>query len=317
MIFELFTIGYKYGSINIMEENDCSSITEEIGGKKLKGITVSSYEEFKQKIDELNSNIGKQRKKRPHTVYSDPVFRGQKNGSWKLKSTLERRIENSEFPYLDYLRIMKNVQKEFQNIARKTWNLEDKEEEHNFIAYLRHYGFTSPLLDWSTSMDVASFFAFQFCSDEEYVAVYLFIENIGIARSYWVGDPNIFKIAPDIKDNVRHKKQMSQYTMSIKTIEGASIFCNHEEAMEKGMDIPEKLFEYYSSSPNKSQDLRDRIFLVEKVQKYLIPSSERVTVLDELKKKGIDKNSLFQDGISLSPEEKKIIKDLDRREFPS
>lgn len=272
---------------------------------------LSSFEEFEQEVEEIVSGIETAKKNNPLKIYSAPLFRGQTNSSWKLKSTLERTeryLESSEFTYLHYLQILRNVQKDIQRETGKKWNLNQTfgecnlnnynyqptpyREEYEFMAYLRHHRFPSPLLDWTSSMKVASFFAFQDPSDEENVSVYVYLEYIGRGDFGWMGKPNIETLGPNIKPDMRHEKQESSYMLSIATIEGRKIICNIEDA------------------------IKNKIYIDKKLKKYLIPFREREKVLEELERSGIDAHSLFQDDDEDSLSEDLLMERLKKREFP-
>jgi hypothetical protein len=55
--------------------------------------------------------------------------------------------------------------------------LDKKMESFGYLVHLRHYGFPSPLLDWSRSAYKAAFFAFQNPSEGEYVSIYALKRN--------------------------------------------------------------------------------------------------------------------------------------------
>lgn len=284
---------------------------------------ISSYEEFEHEVKNIFSEIENSMNgylwklvKKYGISESDiakiarkpypPLFRGQRNGSWKLKSTLERTcryLKSSEIPYLNYLQIMRNVQGDIQRETGKKWNLNQTfddcpsqispyPEEYEFMAYLRHHRFPSPLLDWTVKMKVASFFAFENPSDEENVAVYLYLEYIGRGDAGWTGRANLETPFPDIKPDIRHEKQGSRYMLSIATIEGEKIICNIEEA------------------------IKNKIYIDKKLKKFLIPSREREKVLLKLEGKGINARSLFQDDDENSLKEDSLIERLKKREFP-
>jgi hypothetical protein len=255
----------------------------------IKKIKVSSYEEFEQKVVGIFRGIEEKKNDNPGKCYSYPLFRGQKNSSWTLKTTLERYIEHSEYPYLDYLQKMKNVQKYIYKYFGKKFKLNKtfaegnfnnfsnipNEEEYKCMAYLRHHGFPSPLLDWTSSMEIASFFAFREPSDEENVAVYVYITDIGCGEAWWSGKPKINYLGPNITADERHENQKSEYTMSLRYSEEREIICNHEDA------------------------LGNEKYLDKKFKKFLIPSCERKKVLKKLEKSGINAYTLFKDEDSL------------------
>lgn len=67
-------------------------------------------------------------------------------------------------------------------ITGKHWDIPDFEDGnlapsgYEFMIYLRHHGFPSPLLDWTRSPYVAAFFAFQKPQNGK-VAIYSYIED--------------------------------------------------------------------------------------------------------------------------------------------
>jgi len=267
-------------------------------------IPFSSFEELEQEVEKELSRIKNLMKTNPLKYYSLPLFRGQRKSSWKLKSTLERYIKSPEYPYLDYLQKMRNVQRDIQRETGKEFDLNQTfggsnsnfqfipyQGEYEFMAYLRHHGFPSPLLDWTSKIEVASFFAFQNPSDEENVAIYSYIEFIGEADFGWMAQANITVLGHDIYPDIRHKRQESSYTFSMKTVEEKKIFCYIEDGIENKMHIDKKL------------------------KKYLIPSGEREKVLKKLEVSGIDGHFLFPDEGEDTQNEDSLVEMLKRREF--
>jgi formylglycine-generating enzyme required for sulfatase activity len=245
-------------------------------------IEVLSFKEFEEMVEDSLSKIKKLRQYNPFKGFYPPLFRGQRKSSWKLKSTLERLTKLSEYPFLLYFQKMKKVQEEIQKVTGEKWHLNyppfgdrgleiPNEETYRFMIYLRHHRFPSPLLDWTSSKEVAAFFAFQNHSDEKYVAIYEYLDRIGRSGEnvVWAEESHVRLLGPDVfKPDKRHEKQKSWYMLSIKEPE---IICNIEDAIKN---------EQYSD---------------EKLKKYLIPSSERKKVLKKLEKLGINNINLFPD----------------------
>jgi hypothetical protein len=114
------------------------------------------------------------------------IFRGQADSEWRLETTLERNGQ-SIMPIADYYNLIvrqvgpsvssftsmqapsfnENLWKELSARAQYERSIFFDQavfpggEHFEYVAYLRHHGFPSPLLDWSLSPYVAAFFAFR------------------------------------------------------------------------------------------------------------------------------------------------------------
>jgi FRG domain len=84
---------------------------------------------------------------------------------------------------------------------------------YEYLVYLRHHGFPSPLLDWSASPYVAAFFAFDSPPKEaERVAVYTFLQDTidGVSS-----DAHLFIVGPYLRSDPRHLLQQCRYSICI------------------------------------------------------------------------------------------------------
>jgi len=144
---------------------------------------------------------------------------------------------------------------------------------YEYMAYLRHHGFPSPLLDWTRSPYIAAYFAFNEALKSEGVSIYMLSE--GSFRSGLPGAATIVRLGPDVKVHRRHVLQQSEYTMALfnKPEEGY-FFARHENVFEfsKSSKHPEPRFE---------------------LKKFIIPSRERDKVLALLDEHNLNAFSLF------------------------
>ena len=105
------------------------------------------------------------------------LFRGQADSCWKLKTTLERAT-TSPYTVQNYLQRADSCVNQIESVTGHEWHvkpypdiLKEIEETQDFmrvclphydyLVYLRHHGFPSPLLDWTTSPYIAAHFAFE------------------------------------------------------------------------------------------------------------------------------------------------------------
>ncbi len=256
----------------------------------MKNEPVKSFEEFEEKVSALSKEWDDMQTRGWGNV-SDVLFRGQEQASWHLETTLERK-SSKQFSPQDYYDFMLKTRCKADLCCKIDWaDLPDQYNEdddppghclgtlplgHSLMACLRHNGVPSPLLDWTHSLDVAAFFAFESAGAEEPVAIYTFIEHCGSGKSWSSRKATIFNLGHNIRTHERHTNQQSQYTVCRKLSNDEYCYCSHEEAFARG---------------DTNQDV---------LTKFIIPVTERDEVLRKLKKKGITKDFLFGSEESLS-----------------
>ena len=261
-------------------------------------IELKKWEDFEDVISKTFEDW-KNRKKVPGSTLLSPIFRGHENESWKLKTTLERIIPG-EFPMEDYFNVIREVKPAVESFAEKSWTLDkyNKRSEKipgppsgcEFMTYLRHHGFPSPLLDWSLSPYIAAFFAYRSIGhNDENAAIYSYIELFG-GNTWSQNKAAICGIGDRIATHKRHIAQQCQYTICKKGIADHFVYCDHEDAVKIGRGVRGVL------------------------TKYTLPRFERSKVLDRLNKMNINAYSLFGNEESLM--ETLAYKELERKNLP-
>ncbi|HYL62422.1 MAG TPA: FRG domain-containing protein, partial [Candidatus Methylomirabilis sp.] len=192
---------------------------------------VPTWEEFIEGLKEIRE----MRASSTNYVQDSPLlFRGQGNACWQLSTTLERKRER--MLYRDYYRIIDKIKPQIETLIGGDWSIPSYpeverlvkayEEFNNilwagdrpayaYMAYLRHHGFPSPLLDWSRSAYVAAYFAFaNACKDTNgRVSVFVLCERNFRLSGNQMDVVHIF--GPNVKTHRRHVLQQSQYTVCL------------------------------------------------------------------------------------------------------
>jgi hypothetical protein len=252
---------------------------------------LNSWTEFEKEISELELQRARLDEKSKSYV-SPLLFRGQANSTWCLKSTLETYTDSNETRAVDYFLIADRVRPQIETYTGKSWNVDWEEIKKwsaegsllylnsfpakEYMVYLRHYGFPSPLLDWTKSPFVAAYFAFEKIPQEaNKVAIYAYIEWAGGGKSQEGSNPVISTLPVETRSHKRHFIQQSAYTICAAETRSGIAFSAHEKALSVS-DTGENL-----------------------LWKFTLPLSIRVDVLRKLDQMNINSLSLFDTKESL------------------
>jgi len=269
---------------------------------------LNSWEDFEAVVRQSEIETEKLKESKP--AHTTPLFyRGQANAEWSLKSTLERKVKK-EIKVYSYFNLMVKVWNSLAIKDKQRWPVLERqikkldvkdihsfvkeracEQIISFMAHLRHYGFPSPLLDWTEDSLIAAFFAFgDIPYNAEKVAIYTFREHTGDVSGdlRWESSPTAIEVGDKIPGIERQQKQKSHYTLCIQQ-DNNTDFKNATFAnMEKDINRP--------SISNDSNGNDVELGPVENVtNKYTIPVSEKNKVLEKLQTININRCFLFQE----------------------
>ena len=101
-----------------------------------------SWREFQDEISSL--------------FYGKQIFRGQ-SGNWPLRSSFHRTMANDLVAYFE--RSIPSVRRQLTPFLQNT-SFDGPEGELALLHLLQHYGYPTPLIDWSYSPYIAAYFAY-------------------------------------------------------------------------------------------------------------------------------------------------------------
>lgn len=263
----------------------------------MKTIELKNWDDFASVVADVRSQYGSRVVEDGNgnsiSLENDIVFRGHADANWRLETTLERTTRE-RYSVQHYLQRSDSVVNEIESLTGSDWklpdfpaicdeirNCSDSMRAHipcyDYLVYLRHHGFPSPLLDWTRSPYIAAFFAMEQQCEAEKAAVIAFIETPEGGKMRTGGEPMIRSMGPYVTTHARHFAQKASYTIA--TIwdreSKKHYFCPHEDVRTPLVGTQDVLI------------------------KLSFPRSDRIRALKQLNDYNINHFTLFQTDDSL------------------
>lgn len=138
----------------IMKEN-MNKLKKNLHYKEVVVSDLPSWKKIKEAARDIHRNMTDESRQ-------EWIFRGQRNKGWKLKSTLERALNDFDIPLDKSPEIesglLRRFQRQYYHFAS---HVPKKNDSLEWLAIMQHYGAPTRLLDWTYSFYVAVFFAIE------------------------------------------------------------------------------------------------------------------------------------------------------------
>lgn len=250
---------------------------------------LDNWEQFEAQIQQLQIMRTKAIEAKKGGV-SHFLFRGQGDHTWHLETTLDR-VGKNPWSFSKYFRLISLARPQIETFTKLRWDIQDWPSlskwasnyenlklkpfpGYDYLVFLRHHGFPSPLLDWTRSPYIAAFFAFAQPRSER-VAVFVYQEHTGYGKLGSSATTQIVSFGPHIRSHSRHFLQQSEYTIGARFRSDEWWYAPHEDVF---------------ATPSNKQD---------RLWKITMPAIERLKVLKLLDAHNLNAFSLFQTEESL------------------
>ncbi len=259
----------------------------------MRTLDPDSWSAFVADIEDLKSKHGSH-KVLEFDAKTIILFRGQAKAKWHLQTTLERYLRRgwTDRQYAELAlelaaRIESSTGRDIESLTRRGWDFPTQEGLTELLAaarhalsyevpcyeywiYLRHYGFPSPLLDWTASPYIAAFFAMAEQNNAERASVFVYVPQPTGGKSGMKGTKSISVLGPNARTDKRHFLQQSWYSVCTQHKDDGVEFSCHEDVFV--------------------EDRADQDILY----KITLPRVDRLDFLRHLQEMNINAFSLFQ-----------------------
>jgi len=251
----------------------------------------SAFEGAIQKVSLARQDL----EQRNHQDLPALLFRGLGSSEWGLETTLERPHPSEPcggtLGLRGYYRVIEASKPAIETFSGRRWDklpttpefealmdratakellssvLSPLTEVYEYLAYLRHHGFPSPLLDWTASPYVAAFFALDAPpTQSQEVCVCVLLRGSFRTAS---DKADLSVVGPYMRSHPRHFLQQCWYSVCVALVNKDYVFKPHERGLSGALGQGGELF------------------------KIIIPIKERLTALKQLDLMNINEFSLF------------------------
>jgi hypothetical protein len=181
-------------------------------------------------------------------------FRGHAERDWELKPTLERAADKFLMDYSNLFGHEYLILREFKSVAKQYLNyVPDSNNYIEWIALLQHHGAPTRLLDFSDSIYIAAFFAFESSTNDS---------AIWAINSYQLNDKLIQKMLSEPEWGIRNLV-LHDYNIDL-----ANKLLNHENervietVVEQLLENKHIVFTVRPDNKSQRQSIQNSVFLM-------------------------------------------------------